>query len=451
MAHAGPPERRSLVERLDRWTFGASATSVVVALALGGVQAALGVAAVAGVAVWRLRAGLRADLEPFDALVEAVDADRETPRELPGDAGRVARASAGREEVSRRAYERSRRALERVFATFDAAPWGVLVIGADGRIELANKAMNQLLDFRREAIGARIVELLPPAELLAVLDDALAGREGGPLDFVQGERDLAVSAHPAGDAVLVLVRDVSGERRLDRARTEFVANVSHELRTPIAAILGYAETLLDTPGGLPDDMAPLVRTIHRNGKRLRQLFEDLLSLYTIEARREEMPRDDVELSSVVPLAVVTAADAARTKKIAFFVDVPPELHAFTSREALSAVLGNLADNATKYTPEGGSVAVVAERVEDGVRIDVRDTGIGIPKAYQERVFERFYRVDEGRSRALGGTGLGLAIVKHLAMAGGFRVTVTSEEGKGSTFSVWIPAAVTPRVSRTWQA
>jgi two-component system phosphate regulon sensor histidine kinase PhoR len=169
------------------------------------------------------------------------------------------------------------------------------------------------------------------------------------------------------------------------------------------------------------------------------LFEDLLELSRIEARREELPLSRERLRPILERAVAPAMDAASRRKQHFSLECSAELEALVNPEALATVVRNLATNATNYTPEGGHVLVRAAKDPDGgMRVEVEDDGIGIDRVHHQRIFERFYRVDEGRSRRVGGTGLGLAIVKHLALATGCRVQVDSEVGKGARFSVQLP-------------
>jgi len=182
----------------------------------------------------------------------------------------------------------------------------------------------------------------------------------------------------------------------------------------------------------------MAEAIHRNAHRLRDLFEDLLELSRIEARRRELPLQKLALAPLVAKAVTAAQDRAVQRKQKFLVEIPEELVAWANPEALGTIVGNLANNATNYTPEGGEIRVSAHRTPKEVVVEVRDNGIGIGRVHHQRIFERFYRVDEGRSRRVGGTGLGLAIVKHLAMASGCRLSLASEIGKGSVFMVHLP-------------
>jgi two-component system phosphate regulon sensor histidine kinase PhoR len=223
-------------------------------------------------------------------------------------------------------------------------------------------------------------------------------------------------------------------------RREFVSNVSHELKTPLTSIQAYAETLLS--GGLEDEAnsRTFVERIQEQAERLQMLILDLLRLARIEADDVAFEIRSVDVGEVVAECIEDRRDLARTKGLSLVMK-PPSGPVFATAEAegLNTILSNLIDNALNYTPAGGHVSVDWGVVNGEVRIAVSDSGVGIPREHQPRVFERFYRVDRARSRALGGTGLGLSIVKHLVQAFGGRVELDSEQGRGSCFAVWLPA------------
>jgi two-component system phosphate regulon sensor histidine kinase PhoR len=228
---------------------------------------------------------------------------------------------------------------------------------------------------------------------------------------------------------------------LESLRRDFVANASHELRTPIAAVQSATETL--RTGAIHDSRAAMrfIDIIDRNAQRLRSLLEDMLELSKLESNEFRLKRERVELGSVVPIVLALFRERAEKKGVFLQSDLPSQPIAIEGdARALEHVLSNLVDNAVKYCP--GSTRVVVRAVEENsrVRLIVSDTGPGIPSEHLPRIFERFYRVDAGRSRELGGTGLGLSIVKHMVEAMRGRVSAESEVGSGSTFCVSLPAA-----------
>jgi two-component system, OmpR family, phosphate regulon sensor histidine kinase PhoR len=268
---------------------------------------------------------------------------------------------------------------------------------------------------------------------------------GAPLsrEVQLGGRALVASIDPLGDrqtrqAVVVLI-DVTEPKRLERLRREFVANASHELRTPVAAIVGVAETLAAGAADDPEARSSFLEILVRHAQRLSRLTADLLDIARLEAGYK--PRVEVvEVERTIDAVLGTLQVKADPKSITLEKNAPIDLRVSAERAAVEQIITNLVDNAIKYTPAGGKVSVKAEARGGKVRIMVDDTGPGIPREHHARLFERFYRVDDARSRDLGGTGLGLAIVKHLALANGGDVSVESEPGKGSRFIIALPQA-----------
>jgi two-component system phosphate regulon sensor histidine kinase PhoR len=329
----------------------------------------------------------------------------------------------------------------------EGSPNGVIVVGNDGRVCMVNEAYRGLFSARSEIVGRAVAEIVSEPEVLEVVAKGRQGRAEEVSVSTGDGRDLLLRPimTPHGD-IAVLVQDVSRFKEAERARTAFVANVSHELRTPMAAIMGYAELLQLDVDELPERARPLVDAVARNSRRLRDTFEGLLHLARLEARSAGLPLATLSLSPLVDAAVAGAREEAVAKGVAFEVSVPPELVIQTNAEAFSIILGNLAINAVRYTPQGGAIALTAVHDGDRVMLDVVDNGIGIEPANQQRIFERFFRVDEGRTRDMGGSGLGLAIVKHLCLASGAIISVHSALGAGSTFRVSFPAPSTGALS-----
>jgi two-component system phosphate regulon sensor histidine kinase PhoR len=238
---------------------------------------------------------------------------------------------------------------------------------------------------------------------------------------------------------VALLSDVTAIRRLEQVRIDFVANVSHELRTPLAAVMGALETLAD-PEQEPETRARFLDIANRNAARLQAIVSDLLDLSSIEAEGDRMALEPVRADAPLRTAAGALAGAAESKGLR--LELPPQtpepVWVRGNAQRLEQVFTNLLENAIKYTPKGGRVVARMRVGQKEVHVDVEDSGVGIPASALPRVFERFYRVDRSRSREMGGTGLGLAIVKHVVRAHGGTVSVRSEEGRGSTFSVSLP-------------
>lgn len=340
---------------------------------------------------------------------------------------------------------RAERDLQR--RILEAMQEGVVVVDREGHIVLVNSALRSMLLIGAEAVGKLLIETVRHAELDDLLEDARDAHGAAPTEIeLPGlkPRRLLVHASPlSGDdeRVLVVFVDVTELRRLESLRREFVANASHELRTPIAAVRSATETLRN---GALDDPAAAVRfidIIERNAQRLQSLVEDMLDLSKLESNEFRLKRERVELGSVVPIVLGLFRERAEKKGVRLTAELPTApLAVEGDARGLEHVLSNLVDNAVKYCPAGASIVVKATQEGERVRLIVSDTGNGIPAEHLPRLFERFYRVDAGRSRELGGTGLGLSIVKHMVEAMRGAVSVESSVGKGSTFTVSLGAA-----------
>ncbi len=336
---------------------------------------------------------------------------------------------------------------EQLRAVLEGMVDGVLMVGADGRLVLVNRGLRELLGVWGDVEGRLPLEVIRNADIDALLSEA--SRSTAPIlrDVElepEGERVAEIHAVPLGDeeratGVVAVFHDTTALRRLEAMRRDFVANASHELKTPITAIRGFAE-LLATQEIPEDERKKQAWIVHQNAERVAALIEDLLELSRIESGRLQLQLVEVDLRNVAQRLLSDLAPMFADRSIEAVLE---ESEAPTARADLGAseqVLRNLLDNAAKYTDPGGRVSVRVEPTGDFVRVEVQDTGIGIPEHQQARVFERFYRVDAARSRALGGTGLGLAIVKHLVQACGGEVSLRSEPASGSTFSVTFPRA-----------
>lgn len=328
---------------------------------------------------------------------------------------------------------------------------GVAVISGDERILFSNAAFSRILglDDVQQIEGRPLLEVARQSDLLAAIKMALSGQEQVTSEIVVGTvrpRSFAVTAAPVQasshkGAVLVL-HEITELRRLERVRQDFVANVSHEFRTPLTAIQGFAETLLSGALEDPANRRRFVEIIREHATRLAGLTEDLLKLSRIEAGQLKLEFRPVSVAQLIESCVETAHFKAVPRQLAVSVHVPDELPAVRGdSNSLQEVLQNLLDNALQYTPAGGKIDVSASCSDGRVIVTVADTGIGIPQVEQERIFERFYRVDAARSREAGGTGLGLSIARHIMEAHGGRLWVESAVGEGSRFHFSIPIVI----------
>ncbi|MFA0784408.1 sensor histidine kinase [Fervidibacter sacchari] len=342
---------------------------------------------------------------------------------------------------------------ERVLLTAILERMAEAVIAADehGNVLLINLAAAQMFRLPPDLSERRVTELELPFGLLELMQRAMRSQapQFGEVQLLHPEeRFLDAYATPLfADGkrigVLLVARDLTELKRLERIRRDFVANVSHELRTPIATLRSLTEALLMGGKDDPEVRDQFLQAIADEAERMSKLLENLLELARLEAGRREWHWQRVSISDCVVKVVERFKTVAERKGLKVTVRAEPHLTVHTDPEALMQILSNLLDNAVKYT-EQGEIAVIAEQVETAngywVAIHVRDTGIGIPPEHLSRIFERFYRVDKARSRQQGGFGLGLSIAKHLAESLGGKITVQSEVGKGSIFTVWLPSS-----------
>ena len=365
-------------------------------------------------------------------------------------------------------------ALGKLFeATMNGMREGLLVVDKDMRVVASNTAAHSLFNRRGKLNAQRLTELTRNPAIYGAFLDALKGTERsgvkvethGPERLVfdlrvvplrnangkHGDSGRAAAAAEAQGALGVFI-DVTRIERLEHVRQEFLSNVSHELRTPLTAILAFIETL--EAGAIDDKEAShrFLSIIRRNSTRMHDLIDDILELSAIEAGNVPVKAEAVELWPIVNDVIASLVTKAEAESVAVSNAVAREAMVFADARRLEQMLTNLVENAIKFNRPNGTVAIKfvsgsetaktprapssTQSARD--RIIVADTGEGIPAQHLERLFERFYRVDRARSRDMGGTGLGLAIVKHLARAHGGEVSVTSELGTGSTFTIELP-------------
>ncbi len=378
------------------------------------------------------------EIQRRDEFGDLVDAFNTMSRELRTRVGQI---EANRRELS---------------AIMDNMAEGLLLIDQEGVVTLANRAASSMLETKDGNLAGRhlweIIRLPEVDELLASLPNITEPRRIWVEDRTHAQRRvLAFVATPLFGTgkderhAVLLISDATEDQKLLEMRQDFVANVSHELKTPLTSISAYVETLLD--GAAEDESVrrPFLEKIHVNATRLSKLVSDILNLSRLESGTGDESRKQLDLLELVEHCVKQHSEAAEQKGLKLTLHAPKQpAIALVNEEDMTEAVDNLIVNAISYTHPGGKVDVTVGHNEHGLLVEVKDTGVGIPEDALPRVFERFYRVDKARSRALGGTGLGLAIVKHVALKHGGKVEAESEEGKGSTFRISLPAATVHR-------
>jgi two-component system phosphate regulon sensor histidine kinase PhoR len=342
----------------------------------------------------------------------------------------------------------------RTDAILTAMEDGVLAVDDHGTVLLANDTLRRSLDLN-DPVGRHYVEVIRQREVGEVLETVLKRRERKAIEVSirHLRRVFALTAVPfpgaegSAPGAVLSFHDITERRRLEQVRRDFVANASHELRTPLTSIRGFVEALEDGAVSDAKTAQRFLGKIHLHSDRMASLVEDLLELSRLESG-EGAPRwEEVSPAEVAEDVVASFAGLADRKGTTLTRVDWGEASVVTDADRLRRILENLVDNAVKYTPEGGRVELATGPApEGGAVLEVRDNGNGIPPEHLPRIFERFYRVDKARSREIGGTGLGLAIVKHLAEGMGATVTVRSEVGKGTCFTILVPPRGEPRVA-----
>jgi two-component system, OmpR family, phosphate regulon sensor histidine kinase PhoR len=325
---------------------------------------------------------------------------------------------------------------------------GVLAVDSNLRITFANESFARVVGATHPVpAGKSLVEVVRAPELREVLTWVLTSGESvrRRMQLHSAERAFEVQAAPltsgAARGAIAILHDITDLERLERIRRDFVANVSHELRTPLTAIRGYAETLLE--GALEDqeNNRRFLEIIKTNAIRLNNISSDLLTLSELEAGKARPEPEVVGIRAAVESAFRTLESEAQLRGVSLVCGPIEEAKVLGNRLQIEQALVNLLDNAVKFNRPKGEVRVEVMRANDGrIRITIADTGVGIPHEDLPRIFERFYRVDKARSREVGGTGLGLSIVKHIIERMNGSVNVESQFGKGSTFTLLLPAA-----------
>lgn len=375
--------------------------------------------------------------------------------EVPGAAGgEWERLCAATNEliVERVALQEQRSGqLTQLEATLGSLQEAVLIVDANNYIVLANKALQDIFPRARDILGQRLEVVLHSVALLNLVDAVRkgAGKPQHEIEFVDGNDTRWVEVTGTtipplnaqkGRWVIFVLHDITKLKRLELVRKDFVANVSHELRTPLSVIKGYIETLVEDHETIPgEDRVRFLATIQRHTERLNSLLEDLLTLSRLESINPGLRRESIGLADLVDGVVSDFRARPEAAAHTLVSDMDPAIgRLLVDPLKLTQVCENLIANALKYTPPGTAITVSGKRRQADVLLTFADTGLGIPAEDLPHLFERFYRVDKGRSRDKGGTGLGLSIVKHIVQLHGGRVWVESTVGRGTTFSLTLP-------------
>ena len=353
----------------------------------------------------------------------------------------LSRLAAQQHQLKLQASELERKRNEFLTATGNMME-GIVLLSDKGELLSINAAASRLLGVSPYCVGKDILLLNNSYEMQELVHRALSG-EHTETTLPVGGSDYQINATPvmsdgkvAGAALVIF--DVTEKEKAEQIRREFTANVSHELKTPLQSISGCAE-LLSNGMVKPEDVPEFSHRIYSESQRLISLVEDIIGLSRLDEGAEDMQRTNVNLHKLAETAIDSLSNAAKEAGVTLEL-CGDGAEVYGIPQLLGTIVYNLCDNAIKYNRRGGSVTVTTENGAGGVTLTVSDTGIGIPKDQQDRIFERFYRVDKSHSKDVGGTGLGLSIVKHAALLHNATVTVDSTPGAGTTFTVFFPSA-----------
>lgn len=332
-------------------------------------------------------------------------------------------------------------------ATLNSMVEGVIAIDKNKKIISINPAITKIFDVAKEnAEGKQFLEIIRNDELFEVITSVLVDGQ-----FITKELNLfwpihkifKISASPIFEngeinGCVILIYDITEVRKLETMRSQFVANVSHELKTPLTSIKGFTETLLEGAIDDKENSRHFIKIIHDHAERLNNLINELLDLSQIESGKINLEITNLPAKSLVDSVSIGFETQLRKKNITLINTLPDNLVIAADEKKIKLVLNNLIDNAIKFNKDNGFIKISAEESANEIKIIVEDTGIGIPQKDIDRIFERFYRVDKGRSRELGGTGLGLSIAKHIVELHNGKIGAESQETKGSKFWFSLP-------------
>ncbi len=319
---------------------------------------------------------------------------------------------------------------------------GIVVLNTKGVILSINRAAEKLFDASHDRVGQHMLSINRSAEISELLSQIEKGVRAEKTLELKGRKyrlDISpVSEDEKVTGAVLLMLDVTEKEQAEQMRRELTANVSHELKTPLHTIAGCAE-LLENGMVRPEDTARFYSQISNETARMIALVEDIIRLSHLDEGAEDIKRERVDLYELAAQTVKSLSHEAENVGVSVSIEGENAV-VYGIPQLLESIVYNLTDNAIKYNRQGGMVKVSVERLSDGVRLTVSDTGIGIPPEHQERIFERFYRVDKSRSKELGGTGLGLSIVKHAARLHNAKIELQSVEGEGTKVKVTFPTA-----------
>jgi len=336
-------------------------------------------------------------------------------------------------------------------AILDAMSEGVIVVSRNGLITLINNSAQKMFQLDEGYLNKPYWEMIRNKQLHELISESLESKIEikKEINVVYPEEKFyfanTISLDKPSEEIIAVIFDITEFKKLEKIKADFIANVSHELRTPLTSIKGYSETLEDDEFENTEERKQFQKIITRNTDRLISIVSDLLILSELEGKDSlfaESSNEDFEsinINEIIKQTLYSLKRKVNEKQIEESVELEENLPQIKGiKFFLEQMFTNLIDNAVKYNKGGGKVSIKSFVNENNVVIKISDTGIGIPKDHQDRIFERFYRVDKNRSREIGGTGLGLSIVKHIVLVHGGTISLVSEEGKGSEFTIELP-------------
>lgn len=413
---------------------------------------------IAGIVSYRIARGITRPIERMTKVAQQItnmNYESRVPAYSNDEVGQLGQAINRMSESLQAQMARIQENERRLQGVMENMMSGIMMIDRDERITLMNPSAETILGFSsQELLGKRYNEAKQQYEFTQLIQECIEEQEpirDEMIFYYPEERILDIHLSPIAQedeewsGVLIVIHDITAVRRLERMRSEFVANVSHELKTPIAAVKGFAETLLAGALNDKETAVSFLQIILDESERLNRLIGDILELSKIESKRIPMNFSPVYLPEFLEKSLSVLRKEAEKKHIELSMQVDDDIYIEADEDRLRQIIINLLSNGIAYTQEGGKVRVRVEPLEmnaDGdyerLRLIVSDTGMGIPKKDLPRIFERFYRVDKARSRSSGGTGLGLSIVKHLVELHKGTIRVHSEVGIGTRFTIELP-------------